>query len=71
MPISENFKYKGNTPTKDRLLPSSNNQQNNAGSEYDTAKINYTAIGYGNDHGSLTFGPVSYTHLTLPTIYSV
>ena len=30
----------------------------------DTAKQNYTAQTWSNDHGSIT---VSYTHLTLPT----
>ena len=42
------------TPSKNRRLSSSGNES----SQYDTAKINYTAIGYGNDHGSLTFGQI-------------
>ena len=32
-----------------------------------TAHSNYTAQRIGNDHGNIKFGPVSYTHLTLPT----
>ena len=54
-----------------------NNSRAQKGSE--TSKCNYTAIQYGNDHGSISFGKVhkkgdvtssvtvSYTHLTLPT----
>ena len=66
------------TPSKNSRLKSSLKDFKN--SKYDTAKINYTAVGWGNDHGSVTMGqihkdsdvtaavmPVSYTHLTLPT----
>ena len=52
------------TPSRDSLLPSNQPDRNlsplEAGqsNKYDTAKINYTAIGWGNDHGSVTMGQI-------------
>ena len=52
------------TPPRDSLLPSNQPDRNlsplEAGqsNKYDTAKINYTAIGWGNDHGSVTMGQI-------------
>lgn len=62
MAKSNSYEYKGNTPKKNQLLPSKNRilspLEQEEGSVYDTAKINYTAIGYGNDHGSVTMGQI-------------
>ena len=59
MPISQNLKN-NRTPSKNRLLRrnSSGIVGQNEGSRYDTAKINYTAVGWGNDHGSITMGQI-------------
>ena len=37
----------------------------------DIEGLNLTASGSGKSEAEVAFEPVSYTHLTLPTIYSV
>tara|TARA_Y200000002_G_scaffold319777_1_gene279256 strand:- start:285 stop:983 length:699 start_codon:yes stop_codon:yes gene_type:complete len=44
------------TPSKNSRLKSGLKDFKN--SKYDTAKINYTAVGWGNDHGSVTMGQI-------------
>ena len=62
-PTAQNT-YNNKTPSRDRLLPSNQPDRNLSpleegdGSKYDSAKINYTAIGWGNDHGSVTMGQI-------------
>ena len=46
--------------------------QNNQKKPTTSSKGRQTAANNQEDkHVAITFGPVSYTHLTLPTIYSV
>ncbi len=53
MPTSQNTKN-SRTPSKNTLLST----QGDKNPKYDSSKINYSAVGWGNDHGSVTFGQI-------------